>query len=269
MGFQRRITRVDRGMNTETLNTVVTGEATDKTPLLIVHGLFGSARNWGVVARRMAQERQVISVDMRNHGASFRSPSNSYDDMAADLARVIEARGGPMHVLGHSMGGKASMMLALRRADLVKRLIIADISPVAYGHTQISLVDAMQSLDVSQVEKRGDADRALTAAIPDGPVRAFLLQSFDVKGKKWLLNLDVLGAEMARVVGWPYPEGRFDGPSYFISGGDSTYVKPEHRADIKALFPAAKFAKIPGAGHWLHAEKPREFEAVLQSVLVD
>jgi esterase len=256
-------------MQTEILNRVITGEATDKTPLLIVHGLFGSARNWGVVARRMAQDRQVISVDMRNHGTSFRSSSNSYDDMAADLARVIETTGGPMHVLGHSMGGKTSMMLALSRPELVKRLIIADISPVAYGHTQIGLVQAMQSLDVSQVEKRSDADRALATFVPDDSVRAFLLQSFDVKGKKWLLNLDVLGAAMATVVGWPDPGGCFDGPSYFISGGDSTYVKSEHRADIKALFPAAKFAKIPGAGHWLHAEKPREFEAVLQSILVD
>ncbi|NHX27560.1 alpha/beta fold hydrolase, partial [Escherichia coli] len=110
------------------LNTVLTGSATEKLPLLIVHGLFGSARNWGVIAKRMSDTRQVITVDMRNHGDSPWQPTHSYPDMAADLAEVIEAHGGRADVVGHSMGGKASMMLALTRPDLVNRLIVADIA---------------------------------------------------------------------------------------------------------------------------------------------
>lgn len=255
------------------LNTTLTGQATEKSPLLIVHGLFGSARNWGVIAKRMSHDRQVISVDMRNHGTSFRANSMSYHDMAGDLAQVLDTYGAPesaggTHVLGHSMGGKAAMLLALSRPDLVKSLIVADISPVPYEHTNAPLVDAMQALDLSKVETRSDADRLLAQGIPDAGVRAFLLQSLVVRDKNWLLNLPVLGAEMPKIVGWPTDvTGRFDKDAFFLSGGDSDYVTRDHRATTKALFPKAKFASIPDVGHWLHAEKPREFEAAMTAWL--
>jgi pimeloyl-ACP methyl ester carboxylesterase len=252
------------------LNTVITGQATEKTPLLIVHGLFGSARNWGVIAKRMSQDRQVISVDMRNHGTSFRSVSMTYMDMAGDLAEVLRVHGAPngTHVLGHSMGGKAAMMLALIHPELVKSLIVADISPVSYEHTNKPLIDAMQALDLSKVEKRSDADALLATDIPDAGVRAFLLQSLVIKDKKWLLNLPVLSDEMPKIVGWPQDvTGVFDKDAFFLSGGNSTYVSRDHRALTKTLFPKAKFASLPGTGHWLHAEKPREFEAALTAWL--
>jgi pimeloyl-ACP methyl ester carboxylesterase len=255
------------------LNTVLTGQATDKTPLLIVHGLFGSARNWGVIAKRMSADRQVISVDMRNHGTSFRSNSMTYANMADDLAEVLQTYGAPAsdggtHVLGHSMGGKATMMLALTHPELVKSLIVADISPVAYTHSNVPLIDAMQALDLSKVEKRSDADALLAADILDAGVRAFLLQSLVVKDKKWLLNLQVLENEMPKIVGWPEDvTGTFDKDTFFLSGAESSYVKRDHRAATKALFPKAKFASIPDTGHWLHAEKPREFEAALTAWL--
>ncbi len=249
------------------LNTVLTGPATDLPPLLIVHGLYGSARNWGVIAKRLSDERQVISVDMRNHGESPRFDTQSYADMAGDLAEVIRAHGGRADVLGHSMGGKASMILALNHPELVNRLIVADIAPVAYTHSQVQFINAMRDVDLSLVDKRSDADAQLAKAVDDAGIRAFLLQSLDVKAQKWRLNLDVLEAEMPKIVGFPEVSGAFEGPSFFLSGATSDYVLPDHRPTIKSLFPASKFAKIPQAGHWLHAEKPREFEAAIRAFL--
>ncbi len=249
------------------LNTVIIGEASGKPPLVIAHGLFGSARNWGVIAKRLADERQVVAVDMRNHGASFWRGSHSYGDLARDLSEVIDGLGGRADLLGHSMGGKAAMVLAADQPDKVDHLIVADIAPVGYGHTQMPLVQAMAGLDLSGVETRGDADRLLARVVEDAGVRAFLLQSLDVKAKKWRLNLPVLADEMDKILGFPAVSGQFDGPVLFLTGGDSEYVMREHRTGISRIFPAARFAKIPGAGHWLHAEKPREFEAAARVFL--
>lgn len=244
------------------LNTVIHGSG--GTPLLIAHGLYGSARNWGVVAKRLSDDREVRAVDMRNHGESPWFPSHGYADMAGDLGDVIEARS---DVLGHSMGGKAAMVLALSHPEKVRKLVVADIAPVAYGHTQLPLIEAMRRVDLSAVETRGEADRQLQADVPEPGVRAFLLQSLDVKNRRWRLNLDVLADEMDRIVGFPEIEGRFEGPALFLTGATSDYVRPEHRDRIRALFPRARFAKIPGAGHWLHADKPREFEAAVAAFL--
>ena len=250
------------------LHTEFNGQPTDAPPLLIAHGLFGSARNWGVISKRLSDQRLVVSVDQRNHGESPRFPTQSYPDMAGDLAEVLEplvAAHGPCHVMGHSMGGKAVMVLALERPELIKSLIVADISPVSYSHDNTPLIEAMRRIDLSRVEKRSDADRQLAQDVLDAGVRAFLLQSLLIKEKKWLLNLDVLEAEMPRIVGFPEVSGRYDGPAFFLSGGESTYVERDHRERAKALFPNAKFASIPGTGHWLHAEKPREFEAAMRT----
>ncbi len=249
------------------LNTILTGDRTDRPPLLIAHGLFGSARNWGVIAKRLSDDRQVIAVDMRNHGDSGWHDSHGYADMAQDLAEVIDAHGGQADVVGHSMGGKAAMALALTHPDTVNRLVVADIAPVAYGHTQAQYIHAMRGLDPSGVDKRSEADAELVAAIPEASVRAFLLQSLDLKEKRWRLNLDALEAEMPRIVGWPDLTGESGHSTLFLSGADSAYVTPDGRARAKTLFPTARFAKIPGAGHWLHAEKPREFEAALRVFL--
>ncbi|MCO8146594.1 alpha/beta fold hydrolase [Rhodovulum tesquicola] len=252
------------------LATRIHGQPGATPPLLIAHGLFGSARNWGVIAKRLSDSRQVIAVDMRNHGDSPWASGHRYADLAADLAEVIAAHGGRADMLGHSMGGKAAMVLALTRPALVNRLVVADIAPVAYGHSQNHLIAAMRGLELAGLTHRGNADAALSARIADPGVRAFLLQSLDLKARPpvWRLNLDVLEAEMDRITGWPEEiAGRFDGPALFLSGATSDYVRPEHRDRIKALFPAARFARIPGAGHWLHAEKPREFEAAVRAFL--
>ncbi len=244
--------------------------ATDTPPLIIAHGLYGSARNWGVIARRLSETRRVIAVDMRNHGASAHLASHSYADLAGDLAEVISGIGGRADVLGHSMGGKAAMMLALTQPTLVNRLIVADIAPVAYTHDQSQHALAMRGLELSGLSSRAEADARLAATNPDAALRAFFLQSLDLHAQPpaWRLNLDVLIAEMPTIVGWPYPEGRFDGPALFLTGANSAYVKPEYHPAILAQFPQARFQAIDGAGHWLHAEQPRAFEAAVAAFLV-
>ena len=243
------------------LETHVHGTDTARPPILIVHGLFGSARNWGAIAKRLALARRVISVDMRNHGASPWADSHGYDDLARDLDEVIEAHGGRADVIGHSMGGKAAMALALTAPGRINRLVVGDIAPVAYGHSQTSLVRAMQELDLTGLTTRGQADARLAVSVPEAPVRAFLLQSLDLKTDppSWQINLDVLDREMDRIVGWPGHDTQFTGPVLFLAGEASDYIRPEDHDTILRLFPNAEFGTVAGAGHWLHAENPRGF----------
>ncbi len=236
-------------------------------PLVIVHGLYGSARNWGVIARRLADSHPVIAVDQRNHGSSPWHDSHSYPDMAADLAEVIESLGQPVDVLGHSMGGKAAMVLALTRPELVHGLVVADIAPVAYTHSQRQYIEAMRAVDLSRVTKRSDAVDQLARHIEEPALRSFFTQSLDVANKTWALNLDALDANMADILGFPSVTGQFDGPVLFLSGENSDYVLPDHRPRIRELFPKARFARLRDAGHWLHAEQPRAFEAAVRSFL--
>ena len=243
---------------------------TDRPPLVIAHGLFGSGRNWGVIARRLARTQDVVTVDMRNHGQSDWFPTQSYADMAGDLAQVIGTLGGKADLLGHSMGGKAAMQLALTQGQLLRKLVVADIAPVAYGHDQSQHIRAMRALDLTGLSTRGEADRRLQALIDAPGLRAFFLQSLDLRaegGPRWRLNFDVLEAEMPKIVGWPGTTGTFEGKTLFLTGGDSLYVLPEHRDAIRTLFPHARFAKLEGAGHWLHAERPREFEETVEVFL--
>lgn len=225
--------------------------------LLIAHGLYGSGRNWGVIAKRLSDSFHVMAPDMRNHGASPWYNTQSYFDMADDLAALLD---GPAYVVGHSMGGKAAMVMALQHPEKIKKLIVADIAPVTYSHSQTQHIDAMRAIDLGAVTRRSEAGASL-----DTEVRDFLLQSLDVKGKRWMLNLDVLEAEMPKIIGFPDESGTFAGPTLFLSGADSDYVTRNQRPVVKGLFPNARFAKIPGAGHWLHAQKPREFEAAVRA----
>ncbi|MEL7255665.1 MAG: alpha/beta fold hydrolase [Pseudomonadota bacterium] len=236
----------------------------DRPGLLIAHGLYGSGRNWGVIAKRLSDQRRVVAVDMRNHGSSPWFDSHSYEDLAQDLSDVLAHLGGPFDVLGHSMGGKAAMTLALMQPQIVHRLIVADIAPVAYTHTQIHYIHAMRAADLSGITRRSEAGERLAPMVDDPALVPFFLQSLDVTERKWRYNLDVLEAEMDKIMGFPDHEGPYDGDTLILSGGLSDYVQPDHRPRIKSLFPKARFAKIPGAGHWLHAEKPREFEQAIR-----
>ena len=249
------------------LNTILHGDLTDRPPILIAHGLYGSARNWGVIAKRLSTLAQVIAVDMRNHGQSPSYASHTYEDLADDLAEVIAAHGGLADVVGHSMGGKAAMMLALRHPDAVQKLVVADIAPVAYSHTQLPFIDAMRAVDLSAVERRSDAESQLADLGVDKALQSFFTQSLDLKEKRWLLNLDALAQNMPHIMSFPDTNAHWDGRALFLSGAASDYVQPEHRDTIKSLFPSARFAKLPGAGHWLHADDPRGFEAAVRVFL--
>lgn len=248
------------------LNRIEYGSQSHR-PLLIVHGLYGSARNWGVISKRLSNDRHVVAVDMRNHGDSPRFDRHDYPAMADDLAEVIRDIGGVADVCGHSMGGKAAMVLALTYPELVDHLIIADIAPVAYSHSQLQYVQAMMNVDLSGITRRSEVAEQLSAMGIDGALQSFFTQSVDLKEKRWLLNLPVLAAEMPKILGFPAIDAAFEGHTLFLSGANSDYVTRDHRPKIKALFPNARFAKINETGHWLHAEKPREFEASVRAFL--
>lgn len=246
------------------LNTITHGSSTDRPDLLIAHGLFGSGRNWGVISKRLSDERKITAVDMRNHGLSPWYNSHKYEELAEDLAEVIgDAQ---VDVLGHSMGGKAAMVLALNYPEKINKLIVADIAPIAYQGIDLAPIKAMRGVDLSRVERRSDALGQMQGVAEE--LKSFLLQSLDIGRKAWRLNLDVLESQMALIRGFPDMSGKqFPGEVLFLTGATSDYMLPDYREVTKALFPKAKFAKIPGAGHWLHAEKPREFEAAVRAFL--
>ena len=167
------------------------------------------------------------------------------------------------------MGGKAAMVAALTRPDLIRRLVVADIAPVAYRHDQTTHIRAMRGLDLTALTSRAEADRRLALIESDPALRAFFLQSLDIKAEppRWRLNHDVLETEMDKIIGWPDTPGSFPGATLFLTGSESHYVRPEHRDATRAQFPKARFAKLPGAGHWLHADRPRAFEETVRVFL--
>lgn len=232
-------------------------------PLLIAHGLFGSARNFHTLGRRLARNRRVVMVDMRNHGQSPWADRHDYQAMAEDLADAVERlAGGKAAVLGHSMGGKAAMALAGTRPELVAALVVADIAPVPHQHTHLGYVRAMKAVDLDRVSRRSDADPMLAEAIPEAPLRAFILQNLVVEDgrARWRLNLEALDESMDALLDFPeLPEPAYRGPAYFLHGARSPYVSPETHPRIRALFPEAEIEALEGAGHWLHAEKPDAF----------
>jgi esterase len=248
------------------LNTVESGAG---NPLVVLHGLFGAARNWGAIGRRLSARHRVLAMDLRNHGASPRSEAMDYPSMAADVAETMEAAGAaPAAVLGHSMGGKTAMALALTRPELVSRLLVADIAPVPYPPRQARIVDAMRAVPLRPSLSRRDADAALLAeGVQDPATRAFLLQNLRFEGgaPAWRCGLDEIAAAMAEIEGFPDFASRYEGPTLFLLGERSDYVQPEHRPRVRELFPAARFLTLRGTGHWLHAEKPEEFLAVAEA----
>lgn len=236
-------------------------------PLLILHGVFGAARNWSTVAQRLAASRRVFALDARNHGASPWAETMSYAEMSADVGAFIAARGlGPVALLGHSMGGKTAMLYALHHAEAVERLVIVDVAPVAYPPTLTAYAHAMRAARLDGVTRRAEVDRQLADAIPSAAERAFLLQNlvFEEGRAHWRLNLPVIERSMPELSGFPaLPPGlAFAKPALFIAGERSPYVRPEHRPAIEHLFPEAQIVHIPGAGHWVHAERLDAFLAL-------
>jgi len=246
----------------------------DGPPFLIAHGLFGSGRNWTSFAKAAASDWRAITVDLRNHGDSPWDPTMDYPSMGNDLLELIAAEAdGPAVLLGHSMGGKASMAAALTRPDSIAALIIVDIAPVAYGHSHANYIGLLQSLDLDTITRRGEADALLAQDIPEPGLRQFLLQNLDFKdgAPRWKPNLAAIDANMAALTAFPFaaPNSRYDGPALFIAGSESEYVSPDSHDAIHAFFPEAQIEVIDGAGHWVHAEKPEKFGALVKTFLAE
>jgi pimeloyl-ACP methyl ester carboxylesterase len=241
-------------------------------PVAILHGLFGAARNWAGIARRLAQHHRVIAFDLRNHGASPWADPMGYAEMAEDVRAAMLARGHRRYALiGHSMGGKAAMAAALAAPGEVERLVVVDIAPVVYPAGPLTYAQAMRALDLGAIARRGDADKALAGAIPDPAERAFLLQNL-VLGDgppRWQLNLAAIEAALPALSGFTSPPAGtvYSGPALFIAGEKSDYVRPEYEADIGRLFPNARVVRIAGAGHWVQADRPEALLAAIEPFL--
>ncbi len=250
---------------------LATTDQGDGPPVIVLHGLFGRRRNWQGLQKRLAANARIITADMRNHGDSGWDPAMTYGAMAEDIAALIKSLDiAPALVVGHSMGGKAAMTLALSAPETVKALMVIDIAPVPYDHNYAPYVDAMRSVPLDTLKRRSQAEEYLADAIEDRAVRAFLLQNLGQQedGLKWQVNLDAIDAGMADILDFPAATGDpYDGPATFIAGGNSDYIEDAHRPLIEALFPSAAFATIDGAGHWVHAEKPAEMIAAMQSFI--
>lgn len=256
------------------LNHTITGPADGRAqglPVVLAHGLFGQGRNLGALARRLAERRRVVTLDMRNHGDSAHDPDHTYPAMAGDLAELIEDLGGRADLVGHSMGGKASMVLAQDRPELIRKLVVMDIAPLAYDHDQNHLIDAMEAIDIGRISRRSEADRALAAGIPNPGLRAFLLQSLDLKAQppQWRLNLPVLRARMPGITGWPgnVPKRRFEGPAMALIGARSDYVEADGQEALRDWFPQIRVVALKDAGHWMHADAPEAVAATLAAFL--
>ena len=250
------------------LHTDITGQG---TPLLLIHGLFGSGENLGMIARLLAERFQVINVDLRNHGRSGHSDEVSYAVMAADLVETMDAlQLSTAAVLGHSMGGKAAMQLALSYPARVSKLVLADISPVVSQARHLGILDALNRINLSTLTDRKDADRQLQQDISDAGTRAFLLKSLQKteQGFQWRFNLAAMTSNYQQVLAAPQATEPFAGPVLFIKGGNSDYLLPEHQEQIRQLFPNARAKVIEGTGHWLHAEKPAAFAKITADFLL-
>jgi pimeloyl-ACP methyl ester carboxylesterase len=254
------------------LHTTSLGES---GPLVaFCHGLFGQGKNWTSIAKTVATDHRVLLVDMPNHGRSPWRDHFDYVDVADQVAELFSADD-PVALVGHSMGGKAAMVLALRHPELVERLCVVDVSPVAYRSRSefAGYIEAMQALDLTTLERRAEADAALVGAVPDPTVRSFLLQNLrrEADGWSWQPNLDVLGRDIDKLGDWPDEQlagtPPYDGRTLWVNGQDSGYVRDEFVAAMDRWFPRNRRVTIKGAGHWVHSEQPAVFTEVLRRFL--
>lgn len=240
--------------------------------IVLLHGLFGSSSNWGTIARRLADRYHVVVPDLRNHGQSSHHPASDYPSMVADVLGLMDLLSlSSAALVGHSMGGKIAMHLALTAPQRVERLAVVDMSPVRYTHDFNEVLRAFDTVDLATVRSRGDADAQMRLVLPAGGVRAFLLQNLTKQAGRWSwrLNLEALAAARSQIVGFPdHAESQiFPRPTTFIYGELSDYVQPSHHAVIAGLFPDALMCEVPAAGHWVYADRPEGFMACLEPFL--
>jgi pimeloyl-ACP methyl ester carboxylesterase len=258
--------------STDGLHTRAIGESGSQ--VVFAHGLFGQGRNWTQIGKALADRHRVLLVDLPHHGRSAWDDSFDYLRVADQVAGLLSADD-PVALVGHSLGGKVAMVLALRHPDLVERLCVVDVSPVAYGHLSQfeGYVAAMRALDLPSLGQRDEADAALAEAVPDATVRGFLLQNLrrGDDGWHWQVNLDVLGKALPVIGGWP--EDRlsgtppYRGPVLWLAGARSDYVVPAYAEAMDRWFPTARRVVVKDAGHWVHSEQPEVFVQVLRRFL--
>lgn len=241
-------------------------------PLLILHGLLGSSRNWRSVAQSLAANYSVLTVDLRNHGQSPHADESGFAHMVADVQALLRKHQIPkVHLLGHSLGGKVAMAVALTHPDLLYSLIVVDIAPVPYHDRYSAILDSLRAIRIDEAPSRSAVDRELTRSIPDPGLRQFLLTNLTAmaRGYRWAANLDALQQSLPELRSFPplANTARFKKPALFVSGARSDYVREHHQAGIRQLFPAASFVTIDGAGHWPHIENPDSFLAAINAFL--
>lgn len=256
-----------------TVSTTVVGDA--GIPVVFLHGLFGQGRNFTQIAKGLQPEARSLLVDLPNHGASAWTDRFDYvetADLVAEHLAAGFAGDGPVHVVGHSMGGKVAMVLALRHPHLVDRLVVVDISPAAGGSLGefAHLLDSLAALDLSAVTRRSEADELLAERIGDARVRGFLLQNLRPDGDtfRWRANLDLLRRELPAIGGFPdVGDATFDHPVLWLAGERSGYVSPDHEPVMRRLFPRTTLVTVKGAGHWVHSEQPEVVVTALRTFL--
>lgn len=247
-------------------------EAGAGAPLVLLHGLFGSARNLGLLTRALSPSCRVIALDLRNHGESQHDANMDYGLMAQDVAETLTHLGLPrVRLCGHSMGGKTAMMLALARPEMVERLAVMDIAPVSYEHNYTDLTKAMLEIPLSATLTRGQADQALAKTVKEAPMRAFLLNNLVLGAQPhWRVALAEINANMANLFRWDDPPGAgvYDGQTLFLCGEKSDYVTASAIPAIEQRFPKAKVEYVADASHWLHADKPERVITALQEFFI-
>lgn len=249
-------------LNTQTFPESANFEALSEPPIVIIPGLFGSIANWRSFAKTLSADFPVIVVDQRNHGQSPHADSNDYFDLASDLLELLDDYGlDQVHLCGHSMGGKTAMSFSLLYPERVSSLVVLDIAPVRYSHSHAPFLEELLKVDLSAINSRNEADRALREVIPDVSTRLFLLQNLTGKAKNysWRINIEVLHREMETIVSFPFKEladRQNSIKTLILIGGQSDYVRPEHHKGVKNFFPNAVFEEIANAGHWIHVEQP-------------
>lgn len=231
-------------------------------PLLLIHGLFGSADNWRRIAKQLSKTRQVVSVDLRNHGRSFQHPQQNYQLMAADIAEVLVELGiDKVDLLGHSIGGKVAMQFAIDYPLRLNKLIIVDIAPRSYPDSHSQIFKNLMAVNLAQFSQRNEVDKALVTMIPEQAVRSFLLMNLTAQDGQlaWRINLNHLFCNYPALLQAVTPTAPIVHPTLFISGGDSDYIGTEDRQQIRQWFSKVQLLRIANAGHWVHADQPEAF----------
>ncbi|GIV33218.1 MAG: alpha/beta hydrolase [Chitinophagales bacterium] len=242
------------------------------TPVIILHGLFGSLDNWQTFSRKLATAFHVIAVDLRNHGKSPHSQVHSYPEMADDLLEFFETHNlTRAHMIGHSMGGKAAMTFALKYPERLIKLVVVDISPRVYPDRHEHILRALSSLHPSDLKTREEADTLLAKYIPQQEVRQFLLKNLDRMpegGFRWKFNLHALLANYSNINAPVRADVPVDVDTLVIRGGRSDYVDEARDLPLfEQLFKRVQIITIPEAGHWVHAEAPEKLLLAVQTFL--